>query len=292
MRESRAGLYFLLPGLIVLVMVTVVPIISVINISLHEWKLTETPDGPADFVGLSNYADALGDSQVWNAMWVTLVYTAITVFFSLVIGVIIAVVIQRGGRWTGVMKSMLIFPFAISLVLRGYSFRFMLLDFGVIDTIIDKVFPAFLGLEETIWLGETWWARFWVSVPVFWAWGPLSGLMLVGALNNIPRDVFEAAQVDGAGPWRIFRSVTLPLLRPMLFVITLLVTLFSVRMFDLIQTMTFGGPGRDTETINYLIYRQGFQIFDMGYASALAMLLTIILVILAYLYSRMMIPND
>ena len=291
MRESRVGWFFLFPGLVVLAAVTIVPVASVVNISLHEWVLTETPEGPAGFVGFENYRNALVDDQVWNSLWVTLVYTAITVFFSLLIGVIIAVVIKRGGRGTGTMKAMLIFPFAISLVLRGYSFRFMLLDFGVIDTIIDFL-PAFVGLEETIWLGEKWWARFWVSVPVFWAWGPLSGLMLVGALNNIAPDIFEAAKVDGAGPWRTLRSITLPLLRPMMFVITLLVTLFSVRMFDLIQTMTFGGPGRDTETINYFIYRQGFQIFNMGYASALAMFLTVVLVILSYLYAKMMIPND
>ena len=280
-----------MPGLIVLVLVTILPIASVVNVSLTEWVLTETPDGPARYVGLDNYAAALGDDQFWNAAWVTLVYTVICVFWSLAIAVAVAVVIQRGGGWATVLKSLLIFPFATSLVLRGYSFRFMLLDYGVIDAIIDFL-PAWMGLEEILWLGETWWARFWVAAPVIWAWGPLSGLMLVGALNTIPKDVFEAAAVDGASRFMIFWRITLPLLRPMLFVIGLLVTLFSVRMFDLIQTMTFGGPGRATETINYFIYRQGFQIFDLGYASALAMLLTVALVVLSYIYSRRMIPVE
>ncbi len=292
MRRSRASWFFLLPGLAVLVIVTLLPIISVVNISLREWVLTETPDGPERFVGLENYQTAFSDAQFWNSVWVTSVYTVMTVFFSLVIGIGIAVVIQNGGKWGSIIKPLLILPFAVSLVLRGYSFRFMLLDFGVIDVMLDAIFPSFTGLEDVIWLGETWWARFWVSVPIFWGWGPLTGLMFLGALNNVPKSIFEAARVDGAGTWRIFRSITLPILRPMIFVITLLVTLFSVRMFDLIQVMTFGGPGRDTETINYYIYRQGFQIFDMGYASALAVILTFVLVLFSYLYARRMIPSD
>lgn len=113
--------------------------------------------------------------------------------------------------------------------------------------------------------------------------------MLLGALNNISSEIFEAASLDGASRWRTFWNITLPLLRPMIFALVLLITLFSIRMFDLVLTMTFGGPGNATETLNFFIYRIGFRIFNMGYAAALAMILTMILIVLSYLYSRLLI---
>jgi multiple sugar transport system permease protein len=154
---------------------------------------------------------------------------------------------------------------------------------GVLDGIITTIFPF---LSDVAWLNDPGWALFWIVVPTFWAWGPLSGLMLLGALNNIPNEIFEASDLDGAGPVRTFVSITAPLLRPMLLVVSLLIALFSVAMFDLVQTMTKGGPGRATETLNYFIYRVGFAQFNIGYASAMAVILTIALSALAYVYTR------
>lgn len=287
-KRQKAGYWFLIPGLAVLSLVAIAPVLSVANNSFQEWILTQTPDGPVGYVGLENYRAAISDPQLHNSIWVTAVYTAITTILSIGLGVLIALFVQRGGRWSTVLKSMLIFPFAISLVVRGYSFRFFLLDGGVLDAFLDLVTP----LDDTIWLGSTWWARFWISIPVVWSWGPLTGLMLTGAINNIPPDLFEAARVDGANPRQIFWRITLPLLRPMILVASLLVVLFSVRMYDLIPTMTFAGPGRDTEIINYFIYRKGFQEWDIGYSSALAMLLTFALVGFSYIYARMILPKE
>lgn len=286
--NRRAGLAFLMPALVVVLLVTVLPVISVVNYSFHEWIVTDTPDGPSEFVGVQNYADALSDPQFHNSVWVTIIYTAFTTGMSIALGLVIAVYIQRGGRWTNIIKTVLIFPFAISLVVRGYSFRFFLLEDGVIDTVLDSL----LWFDETVWLNDTWWARFWIAVPIVWSWGPMSGLMMTGAINNISPELFEAARVDGASSRQTFFLITLPLLRPMILVSSLLVTLFAVRMFDLIPTMTFGGPGRDTEIINYFIWRKGFSEWNMGYASALAILLTIVLIAFSYLYARIVLPND
>lgn len=285
LRNSRIKWLFLLPGVLVTLLITIVPITQAVALSFQEWVLTESPE-PARFVGLDNYRRALADESFWNAVWITTVYTVWSVGFSLIIGLWIAVALKTSGRWAGLLKATLIFPFAIPLVLRGYSFRFMLIEGdGVLDVMLDTVFPF---LSDVAWLSEPWWALFWIAVPTFWGWGPLSGLMLLGALNNLPQDVFEAASLDGAGAWRQLISITLPLLRPMVFVVSLLITLFSIAMFDLVQTMTKGGPGRATETFNYFVYRIGFSQFDTGYASALAVLLTILLVVLAYGYSRLL----
>ena len=286
MRTSNFKYVLLLPTLLILVVTTLLPIFQVANLSFQRWQITRslTPQG---YVGFENYLRAFRDGDFLNSLWVTFAYTSMTAFFSVVVGVFIAVTLQRSNAVSNVVKAMLIFPFAISLTLRGYSYRFMLLENqGVIDTMLDFFFPF---MQDMVWLAHPFWALFWMSAALFWAWGPLGGLMLLGALNNIDRGIFEAAKIDGASNWRIFTNITLPLLRPMILVVALLITLFSSRMFDLVLTMTGGGPGRATETLNYFIYRVGFQIFDMGYASALAMILTFILIFLSYLYSRILI---
>lgn len=286
MRKSNIKYALLLPGLLVIFLTTILPVISVINLSFREWQITRSAV-PGPYTGLGNYLRALSDKNFINSVIVTLNYTIIIVFFSIIIGLFCAITLQRDNRIAGIVKAVLIFPFAISLTLRGYSFRFMLLaDQGILDAVLDFFLPRF---QDIVWLGRPGTALFWLCVPVFWSWGPLSGLMLLGALNNIPRSIFEAARIDGASPLRIFRRITLPLLRPMIYVSALLVTLFSIRMFDIVHTMSAGGPGRSTETLNYLVYRVGFRVFDMGYASALSMIMTLVLIGMAYLYSRILV---
>lgn len=286
MRKSNIKYALLLPGLLVIFLTTILPVISVINLSFREWQITRSAV-PGPYTGLGNYLRALSDKNFINSVIVTLNYTIIIVFFSIIIGLFCAITLQRDNRIAGIVKAVLIFPFAISLTLRGYSFRFMLLaDQGILDAVLDFFLPRF---QDIVWLGTPGTALFWLCVPVFWSWGPLSGLMLLGALNNIPRGIFEAARIDGASPLRIFRRITLPLLRPMIYVSALLVTLFSIRMFDIVHTMSAGGPGRSTETLNYLVYRVGFRVFDMGYASALSMIMTLVLIGMAYLYSRILV---
>lgn len=285
MRTSNFKYVLLLPTLLILVVITILPILQVANLSFQRWQITRslTPEG---YIGFANYLRAFGDADFINSLWVTFAYTSLTALFSVMIGVFIAVTLQRSSALNNLVKALLIFPFAISLTLRGYSFRFMLLEGqGVIDAMLDFVFPF---MQDVVWLAHPFWALFWMSAALFWAWGPLGGLMLLGALNNIDSSIFEAARVDGASNWRIFVGITLPLLRPMILVVALLITLFSSRMFDLVLTMTAGGPGRATETLNFFIYRIGFRNFDMGYASALAMILTLILIALSYLYSRIL----
>ena len=286
MRNSNFKYVLLLPTLVILVVTTILPIFRVADLSFQRWQITRslTPQG---YIGFENYLRAFRDSDFLNSLWVTFAYTSMTAFFSIVVGVFIAVNLQRSSPFANIVKALLIFPFAISLTLRGYSYRFMLLEGqGVIDAMLDFFFPF---MQNVVWLANPFWALFWMSAALFWAWGPLGGLMILGALNNIDRGIFEAARVDGASNWRVFLNITLPLLRPMILVVALLITLFSSRMFDLVLTMTAGGPGRATETLNYFIYRVGFQIFDMGYASALAMILTVILIFLSYLYSRILL---
>jgi multiple sugar transport system permease protein len=179
---------------------------------------------------------------------------------------------------------LLIFPFAISPALKGYSFRFMLNpSYGVIDQLLDFFFPF---AADIVWLSHQLWALFWLAFTEMWGWAPLIALMFIGALGSISPDIFESAKVEGANNWQLFRYITLPLLSPVIVIITLLKTIFSLKMFDQVVTMTGGGPGRATQTLNYYVYQAGFINLDMGYAAALAYILIVAMTIFAYFYVR------
>ena len=195
-----------------------------------------------------------------------------------------ALVLQKPSRFNTVVKTTLIFPFAVAPALKGYSWRFMLNpSWGVYDTMLDTIFPF---AADVVWLSNAFWAQFWLAMSEVWGWAPLIALMFIGALGSISPSIFEAAKVEGANNFELFWNITLPLLKPVIIIITLLKTIFSLKMFDQVVTMTGGGPGRATQTLNFYVYLNGFRFIDMGYASALAYLLIIALTVFAILYVK------
>jgi len=133
---------------------------------------------------------------------------------------------------------------------------------------------------------------FWLAMSEVWGWAPLVALMFLGALGSISPSVFEAAKLDGTNNFQLFIYITLPLLMPVILVVTLLRTIFSLKMFDQVVTMTGGGPGTSTQVINYYIYQLGFRNMDMGYAAAAATILVIVMAIIAALYVRMLSSRE
>jgi multiple sugar transport system permease protein len=311
----------LTPAVALLLLTTTYPLLYAFVNSFRYWLLSRP--GQERWVGLENYARAFEDSTFLNSLVVSVNYTLIAVIFSVSLGLAIALLLQKASRLHTFVKVLLIFPFAVSPALKGFSFRFMLDgNSGIFDAIADQFilvfsailtlgglidYPAFQigGLEvgrltlipaltfpvttSTVWLGDSFWALFWMAMSEVWGWAPLFALMFLGALGSIPDDIFNAARIDGANSWRIFWHITLPLLRPVLLIVTLLKIIFSLRMFDQVVTMTGGGPGRSTQTINHFIYQVGFgRSLDMGYASALAYVLVIALSIFAFLYVKLL----
>ncbi|MBS1254200.1 MAG: Trehalose transport system permease protein SugA [Anaerolineales bacterium] len=283
MRGKYTKFVLLTPALLVVLVITAYPLINTFTLSLREWRLDRSPT-PGDFVGLDNYVRAFGDRFFWNSVQVTITFTIISVVMSVVIGLAMALILQKPSKLNTLVKTTLIFPFAVSPALKGFSWRFMLNpSWGIYDTMMDAVFPF---ASDVVWLAHPFWAQFWLAVSEVWGWAPLIALMFIGALGSISPDIFESAKVEGANNYQLFRHVTLPLLRPVIVIITLLKTIFSLKMFDQVVTMTGGGPGRATQTLNYFVYLQGFRYIDMGYASALAYLLIVALTIFAIFYVR------
>lgn len=283
MRGRYTKFFLLAPALLIVLATTTYPLGYAFLASFREWRL-DRGGAPGAFVGLANYQRALSDAGFINSVVVTLLFTALSVALSIVIGLAIALLLARQGRRFTVLRTLLIFPFAVSPVLKGFSFKFMLNpNTGVIDYLIGTLFPPAAG---TIWLGDPFWAMFWLAMSEVWGWAPLIALMFIGALGAISPEIHEAAHMDGASTWETFWHITLPLLRPVLLIVTLLKAIFSLKMFDQVVAMTGGGPGRATQTLNYYVYQIGFRNLDMGYASALATVLVIVLSIFAMLYVR------
>lgn len=287
-QERHVKWVMLAPTLIILVCTTLYPFLYSFVTSFRFWKLTRSAS-PGKFIGLANYLRAFGDAGFWNSVWVTVLFTIISVVLSMIIGIGIALILARATRLNTFMKSLLIFPFAMAPALKGFSWRFMLNpEYGVLDAMIDWVLPF---LSDVVWLGEPYWAVFWLAMTEIWGWAPYIALVFIGALGALPQETQEAAKVDGANTWQIFWYITLPQLAPIIIMVGLLKTIFSVKMFDQVVTLTGGGPGRATETLNYYVYNQGFKFYDMGYASSLAYLLVTTMFIFAFIYVRFLMKG-
>ena len=319
MRKKRWVPWVLIaPALIVIVATTIYPLLAALYFSFHTYKLRKPPQFAIQLASeagdplihidwslltLDNYALAFSDSRFINSLNVTFWFTVLSVALSVGIGLFIAVIVQKGGILHTLTKVLLIFPFAVSPALKGYSWRFMLNEeYGIYDLLIDsmlvKPINALISLfnvlpgveiayisESIVWLGDQFWALFMLAMSETWGWAPLIALMFVGALGSIEPQIFEAARIDGATNFQIFWRVTLPLLRPVILIVTMLKTIFSLKMFDQVVTMTGGGPVRATQTINYYIHQVGFvRGLDIGYASAMSYILVVILTIMAALY--------
>jgi multiple sugar transport system permease protein len=271
------------PALAVVAAVTTYPLINTIILSFRQWKLNQSPT-PQGFIGLDNYVRAFTDKYFWNSIEMTIYFVLISVFVAVAIGLLFAVILQRKSRLNTIGKTLLIFPFAVAPALKGFSWRFMLNpSFGIYDTILDTIFPFAANIT---WLSEPFWAIWWIAFSEIWGWAPLIALMFLGALGSINPEVFESAKIDGVNNIQLFFHITLPMLRPIIIIITLLKTIWSMKMFDQVVTMTGGGPGRATQFLNYYVYLHGFRYIDMGYAATLAVILLVAMTIFTTFYVK------
>jgi multiple sugar transport system permease protein len=284
MRSKWAKYWYLGPALVVVLATITYPLLSALITSFREWQLNESFE-PQGFVGLENYQRVLQDPGFWNSVWVTALYSVISVSLTMLIALAIAMVLQGPGKFNTFAKTMLILPYAVAPALKGFSWRFMLNEnYGVYDTLLDYI-PF---TQNIVWLGDPFWALVSIALSEVWGWAPLIALMFIGALGSIDPEVQEAARVDGANSVQLFFRITLPLLAPVILVAMLLKTIFSLKLIDQVITMTGGGPGNSTETLNFFIYRQGFSFLDMGYASALAWIAVLGISAFTVFYVRMM----
>lgn len=275
----------LAPALLFVGAMALFPLGYSLILSFRDWKLAKS-SVVGDFVGLQNYVNLFTDDpDFFDAMQATCVFITADVLLTVAVSLGAALLLHRAGRLNSLARTLLILPFVMSPALIGISFRFFLnAEYGVLAYAVAAVFP---GMKDTVWLADSTLAMIAVVASDVWHWAPYMTLMILGGLASIPHETQEAARIDGAGAWAVFRDITWPQLLPVVAVVLVLKTVFALKAFDTIFTLTSGGPGNATKTLAYFVYEQGFNYYDMGYAAASAYVLTAILLVLAGFYLRL-----
>ena len=287
MTDRRLKYLLILPAALLVLGTTIWPLAVSLVTSFRDWRLTRSLT-PGPFIGAEHYITALTDDPDFaNALRVTALFVVIDVTITVVSALGLAVLLRRVGVLHSVVRAVLILPFAVSPALVGISFRFMFnAEMGVFTWLAGAIVPPLQGF---VWLAEPGTALLVLVFSDAWRWVPYMTLVVLGGMAALPKEPEEAARIDGASEWQVFRDVTLPALRPVLAIVAILKTVFALKMFDQVVTLTGGGPGQSTVTLAYLVYSIAFRWYDMGYASAVAWILTAMLMLLAVWYTRLVL---
>jgi len=271
---------FLAPAVIIMVLLVIFPTLFSIYISLNRWNMTETE--ARTFIGLTNYASMLKEARFWEALSRTFIFTAVSTGITLVIGLILAILLNRPLPGKNLIRSLLIAPMIVTPVVVGLTWRFMFNpELGMIN-----YFLSLFGIEKIAFLGKTETSLASVIITDIWQYTPFALLILLAGLESLPKDPFEAAQIDGSSDLQTFRWITLPMMKGPLLVTVLFRVMFSFNTFDTIYVMTGGGPGRSSETLVMYAYRLGFEQWHMGESAAVAIIMLVLVTILARLIIR------
>ncbi len=265
------------PLVALLVAVLIYPLVFSFWVSLLDYKLTAI--GQGQFIGLVNYRGLLDNPSYWKAMANTLIFVGLAVGLELVLGFGLALLLHSSVPLRHLFRSVLLTPMFITPIAVGLMFRFLLnSQLGVIPYLLQK-----LGLQVD-WFGPRL-ALFSIVLIDVWQWTPFMLLLLLAGLESLPVEPFEAARVDGASGWALVRHITIPLMRPVILAAVIIRMLDAFKVFEYVYAITQGGPGEQTEVIQFHIYRVGFRYFEMGEAAAMGYtLIGITLVLVAVLF--------
>ncbi len=260
----------LLPALGFIALMIGFPLIDTLWLSLQHFSFGSSPR----FAALSNYTALLHDAKFWQGLRVTLALYALSLTLQLVTGLYLALLLHRTRVLRGVLRTLLVSPFVMPPVVVGMMWL-VILDpsLGIANWLLGLA-----GVSPALWLASPEWVVPTVAMIDTWQWAPFVALILLAGLQTLPPDVFEAAAIDGARGWALLRRVTLPLLAPSIITAATLRSVDLLRFFDIIYITTQGGPGDASQTLNIYAFKQGFVFLDIGYASALMVTLTAIVI--------------
>jgi len=281
--ETWVAWIFILPTMIGFITFYALPAVRGLLISFTDWDLLQ----PANFVGLANYQRLLTDSAFWRSLYVTLGYVVINITVQTVLAILIAVLMDRVAKSIFV-RGILILPYLLSNVVVGLLWLWMLdPTLGIVNAFITS-----LGFERQPFLGAPSQALATIAGINIWRHMGYTALLVFAGLQTIPKDVYEAASIDGASEWRAFWGITLPLLRPVLVFVLVITVIGSFQVFDTIAVTTQGGPANATRVIVWYIVEFAFDRFNMGYATTISVALFFILVVITYIQMRLMRANE
>jgi len=273
--------WLILPSMVALSLLLLYPVGRGIWTSLT-YNVIIYPHYGTPFVGLRNYAYVLSQSRTWHALWLAALYTFVVVTGSMVVGLITALAVRGEFPGWAIYRVGIIIPWVVPPVATALVWSWMLdYQFGIINFLLRA---AQLIKEPIGWLITKDWALTSMFFVGIWKNYPIASIMLLAGLQSIPNELYEAATIDGANAWQSFLHITLPGLKPISGVLALLLSLWSFKSFTYIYIMTGGRPSQATETAVVLVYLQAFRFFDFGVASALGVIMLLILVVFTILY--------
>jgi multiple sugar transport system permease protein len=271
--RGGAAMWLLLgPCLLYLAAFAIYPLIYSLRLSFTD--LTAA-DGTGRWVGLKNYGDLLFDPQFWNAAMNSATMVVVAVTIQVVLGVALAMFFSLQLTGESIVRGILVLPMLITPIVVGVMWRALLNpDWGIVNWAIAQ-----LGFEPPNWLGSIGMAMKTLILVDVWQWTPFVFIIVYARLQSLPEDIFEAAQLDGAGRIAVFRQITLPLLMPAIVFAAVFRAVDAFRSFDLIYGLSYGGPARSTTTLSFFSFQNGFQFQNYGYAAAVAYMMLLILVV-------------
>jgi multiple sugar transport system permease protein len=266
---------FLLPTVLLLFVITIYPMLNSLWNSLHYFNLLAPDD--KRFVGLGNYGDLLTkDPTFWGVMQITFIYTIGVVAIQFVAGLGMALLLDRAMRGISLLRTLIIVPILISPVVVGLTWRYMYEPWGVINYALGK-----FGIAPIEWVSSPVYALPSIMVVDIWQWTPFVVLVLLAGLQSIPREVVEAAQLDGLKSWQYFTRILWPLLRPVALIVLLIRMMDALKVFDTVYMLTRGGPGTATYVASMYNYVLFFGNYQVGYAAAMSYIILIIVNVFA-----------
>lgn len=267
------------PAVVFTVAMIAFPVVYTLYLSLVAFSAT----GTTSFVGAGNYVRMVSDENFWNGVVVTFYLYILSLVLQLIFGTALALMLFRAKRLPGFVRSLFISPFMMPPVVAGMMWL-VILDpsLGAANYILTS-----FGLPPSEWLASPQWVVPTLALIDTWQWSPYVALIVLGGLQSLPPSVYEAAEIDGASGWKRFWRITLPLLLPTLVTAMVLRSVDLLRFFDLIYITTQGGPANASLTLNIYGFRTGFEFFQLGYASALMVTLSVIVLGVTLVLNRL-----
>jgi multiple sugar transport system permease protein len=277
--EKHFGFVLMAPATFYLAAIALYVTIFLVYFSLCNWSVSSPKPS---FIGLANYSEILSDLKFWQSILLTIIFLVSAVGVELILGFAIALLLNRPIFGVKVIRTLLILPMAMTPVVSGLIWR-ILYDptLGLINYLLSLV-----GIKGPAWVATASTALPAVILVDVWQWTPFAFLVITAGLQSLPAEPYEAASIDGAKPHQVLFHITIPLLKQVLLILILLRGIDVIKVFDIIYVITNGGPGNATQTLVFYTFLKGFQWFDLGYASAMAMFLLLAVTVLVQLFVK------
>jgi len=285
-RSWMAWLY-IGPAVAVMAAACLYPVLSALQLGFYDWNMG-TPWSAARWVGGDSFVTAFSNPRVWSSLWTTLLFTVVCVSAEMLLGIALALALEKPVRGTAVFRTLFILPMMIAPIAVGLIWRYMFdAQFGVINALLQT-----LGFDAMTWLADPTLAFAAIVIADVWQWTPFVFIMVVAALANVDASVIEASRMDGANWWQMTLKIKLPMIAHVLAITLMMRLVDAFRVLEVIYVLTFGGPGDATEILSLHIYKTAFVGQQLGVAAAVSVLLLVVVMALSCAALRLSNPLD